>query len=120
MKWPGTSDSSAGWRVLVHRHASSRRPGPYVALPSQRSGYGSGLQLTEAEAAPTYDAEDRTNCDLQAVVPSVVTSPPPPWFSTSFMERLPQQGQGSGFILDKAGHVLTNFHVVEGAIAASR
>ncbi len=32
-----------------------------------------------------------------------------------FYGPVPQQGQGSGFVLDKAGHVLTNYHVVEDA-----
>jgi S1-C subfamily serine protease len=29
-----------------------------------------------------------------------------------FYGTVPQQGQGSGFVLDKSGHILTNFHVV--------
>jgi S1-C subfamily serine protease len=32
-----------------------------------------------------------------------------------FYGQVPQEGQGSGFILDKAGHVLTNFHVIADA-----
>ena len=32
-----------------------------------------------------------------------------------FWGPIPQQGQGSGFIIDKEGHILTNFHVIEGA-----
>jgi S1-C subfamily serine protease len=31
------------------------------------------------------------------------------------MIELPSEGAGSGSILDKAGHILTNYHVVEGA-----
>jgi len=32
-----------------------------------------------------------------------------------FYGQVPEEGQGSGFILDKAGHVLTNFHVIADA-----
>ena len=32
-----------------------------------------------------------------------------------FLNPIPQRGTGSGAIIDRAGHVLTNFHVIEGA-----
>ncbi len=32
-----------------------------------------------------------------------------------FMLEVPSEGAGSGIVLDRQGHVLTNFHVVEGA-----
>jgi S1-C subfamily serine protease len=32
-----------------------------------------------------------------------------------FYGPVPQQGMGSGFVIDGEGHILTNFHVIEGA-----
>jgi len=80
------------------------------------SGSGSPLQLTEAAAAPVYDAEEQNNIAVyKRVLPSVVNITSTTLVFNFFYGTVPQQGQGSGFILDKAGHVLTNFHVVEGA-----
>ena len=72
--------------------------------------------LTEAEAAPAYDAEEQNNIAVyKRVLPSVVNITSKALVFNFFYGTVPQQGQGSGFILDKAGHVLTNFHVVQGA-----
>jgi S1-C subfamily serine protease len=79
-------------------------------------GSGSPLVLTEAHAAPAYDAEEQNNIAVyKRVSPSVVNITSTALVFDFFYGTVPQQGQGSGFILDKAGHILTNFHVVAGA-----
>jgi S1-C subfamily serine protease len=79
-------------------------------------GAGSPLELTEAEAAPAYDAEEQNNIAVyKRVLPSVVNITSTTLVFDFFNGPVPQRGQGSGFVLDKAGHVLTNYHVVENA-----
>src|ERR1035437_9106850 len=80
------------------------------------SGSGSPLELTEAQAAPSYDAEEQNNIAIyKRGLPSVVNITSKSLVFNFFYGTVPQEGQGSGFILDKGGHVLTNYHVVEGA-----
>ncbi len=54
---------------------------------------------------------------VQITATSTVSVPPDPFFGNPF--GLPQEEQrralGSGFVIDKAGHVVTNYHVIEGA-----
>jgi len=92
----------------VERHISSLFGG---GVPT-----GPPLELTEAHAAPKYDAEEENNIAIyKRVLPSVVNITSTALVFDFFYGTVPQQGQGSGFILDKAGHILTNFHVVAGA-----
>ncbi len=79
-------------------------------------GSSDPLVLTEAHAAPAYDAEEQNNIAIyKKVLPSVVNITSTTLVFDFFYGTVPQQGQGSGFILDKSGHILTNYHVVEGA-----
>src|SRR5690242_10242595 len=74
------------------------------------------VTLTEAAAPATYDSEEQENIAVyKKALPSVVniTSTAVAW--DFFYGAVPQQGQGSGFVIDGEGHILTNFHVVEGA-----
>ena len=99
-------------------HLSPSHGGPawshFALFPAKASN--SPLQLTEAEAAPAYDAEEQNNIAVyKRVLPSVVNITSTILVFNFFEGVVPQHGQGSGFILDKSGHVLTNYHVVEGA-----
>jgi S1-C subfamily serine protease len=74
------------------------------------------LTLTEAHAAPEYDAEELQNISVyKHVSPSVVNITSTSLQLDFFYGEVPQQGQGSGFILDKQGHIATNYHVIADA-----
>jgi S1-C subfamily serine protease len=101
-----------GFWIITTHFPSGLNP---LRLASAR-GAGSPLELTEAQAAPAFDAEEQNNIAVyRRVLPSVVNITSRAVTYNFFYGNVPQEGQGSGFILDKAGHVLTNFHVVEGA-----
>jgi S1-C subfamily serine protease len=44
-----------------------------------------------------------------------VRQPSDPFFGNPFGTAQTQRALGSGFVIDKAGHIVTNFHVVQGA-----
>jgi S1-C subfamily serine protease len=98
-------------------YLTSHLPSGQIHLPfTGARGTSSPLELTEAQAAPEYDSEEQNNISVyKRVLPSVVNITSTTLVFNFFYGQVPQQGQGSGFILDKSGHVLTNYHVVEGA-----
>lgn len=76
------------------------------------------FRLTEAEAAPALDPEEEQNIAVyKRALPSVVNITSTQVAYDFFYRPVPEQGQGSGFIIDKQGHILTNNHVVENAQA---
>ncbi|MBK8047838.1 MAG: trypsin-like peptidase domain-containing protein [Anaerolineales bacterium] len=62
------------------------------------------------------DFAERRNIDVyQRVSPSVVSITTQVTRQDFFFNNIPEEGAGSGFVLDNDGHILTNFHVVDGA-----
>jgi putative serine protease PepD len=75
-----------------------------------------------APAAPASDDRELTVSEIYArAAPGVVqiTSTSTPSENPSLFPfdqpAIPQQALGSGFVIDKAGHIVTNYHVIEGA-----
>jgi S1-C subfamily serine protease len=53
---------------------------------------------------------------VQVTATQVVRTPSiAPFFGFSVPQQQRQQALGSGFVIDKAGHIVTNYHVIEGA-----
>ncbi|HXZ28953.1 MAG TPA: trypsin-like peptidase domain-containing protein [Terriglobales bacterium] len=98
------------WLTTYHRS----RP-ESVATSSPVSAPMS-IETTEAAGPASLDPEEQVNIAVyKKVLPSVVNIISTVVSYDFFYGAVPAQGQGSGFVLDKQGHILTNYHVVEGA-----
>ena len=101
----------SGAMAGLMRHTPNNLPATTTPSPTP------DFSLTEADAAPAYDNEELQNIAVyKKALPSVVNITSTEVVCCDFFLRpVPQQGQGSGFIIDNQGHILTNYHVVEDA-----
>jgi S1-C subfamily serine protease len=77
---------------------------------------GNKVEITEAAPGETLDSEEQNNISVyRRNIDSVVNITSRAVTFDFFYGLVPQEGQGSGFIIDKEGHVLTNYHVIADA-----
>ena len=71
------------------------------------------VEITEAATTDVLDAEEQNNISVyQKNLSAVVNITSRAVTFDFFYGLVPQEGQGTGFIIDKEGHILTNYHVV--------
>lgn len=73
----------------------------------------SPVMTSSSYALKSYE-KDMINV-YKNVSPSVVSIFTVSYDEDAFMDPVPRQGAGSGVVIDKDGHILTNNHVIEGA-----
>jgi S1-C subfamily serine protease len=94
------------WRSNSQRELHSSN---WFARPDQ-------VEITEAAPGGSLDGEEENNISVyKKNIPSVVNVTSRAMTYDFFYGLVPQEGQGSGFVIDKEGHILTNYHVIADA-----
>src|ERR1700756_4423680 len=89
--------------------AGELRPSTWFSRPDR-------VEITEAAPNEPLDGEEQNNISVyKKNIPSVVNVTSRAMTFDFFYGLVPQEGQGSGFVIDKEGHILTNYHVIADA-----
>src|SRR5208337_2731553 len=77
-------------------------PANWISHPAQ-------LEISQAAGSESLDAEEQNNISVyRKNIGSVVNITSRAVTFDFFYGLVPEEGQGSGFIIDKEGHILTN------------
>ncbi|MGA7558114.1 MAG: trypsin-like peptidase domain-containing protein [Terriglobales bacterium] len=97
--------ASAFFYFTTYRNGSLR-PANWISHPQH-------AEITEAAGGESFDAEEQNNISVyRKNIGSVVNITSRVMTFDFFYGLVPQEGQGSGFVIDKEGHILTNYHVI--------
>jgi S1-C subfamily serine protease len=84
--------------------------------PANWIGHPNKVEITEAAGGTSLDDEEQNNISVyHKNIGSIVNITSRAVAYDFFYGLVPQEGQGSGFIIDKEGHILTNYHVIADA-----
>ena len=111
----GPSPSAASGSQSASQAASSQQAGPAADSPSssQAAAGSNGELSTTASRGGLGLLPDIASVADRAS--SAVVSIKADLSRTTFFGLVPREGEGSGFIIDREGHVITNAHVLAGA-----
>jgi S1-C subfamily serine protease len=97
--------AAAFFYFTTYRHASEGS-GSWISRPQK-------VEITEAASNESLDAEEQNNIGVyRKNIGAVVNITSRVMTFDFFYGLVPQEGQGSGFVFDKEGHILTNYHVI--------
>jgi S1-C subfamily serine protease len=100
--------ASAFFYFTTYRHGHLH-PANWISHPQH-------VEITEAAGSEAFDAEEQNNISVyRKNIASVVNITSRVMTFDFFYGLVPQEGQGSGFVIDKEGHILTNYHVIADA-----
>jgi S1-C subfamily serine protease len=97
---------AAAFYFYTSQHPRTLNPAQWVSRPNK-------VEISEAAGPEKFDPEEQNNITVyKRNIPAVVNITSRAMAFDFFYGLVPQEGQGSGFIIDKEGHILTNYHVI--------